>query len=397
MVVEFRFPDVGEGITEGRLKKWHVAEGDQIKEDQIVAEMETDKAVVEMPSPASGKVLKLNFLENEKVRVGEVLLVIGGEGEKAGDTVQATAAVAPPKEGSLGGLLGRRRPSSTRAIPRVRMLAEEKGVDMESIPGTGPEGRVTEEDVLKAAAPKKKPLKIKSNFDFYGHIDHVPYTGMREVIGRRMSESKFTAPHATTMDDADVTGLYKLRKRINSEKDIHLTFIPYLIMTVVEALKENPMLNAMLDPENEDIIVKKYYNIGIAVDTPNGLMVPVVKRVEQKKMKGIQKEIEGLVERAKDRSIDLADLKGGTFTISNYGSIGGIYGVPVINFPEVAILGVGRIRDMPVVKDGKIAIRKVMGLSLSIDHRVVDGGNASRFLNRVIELLEDPKWLSDKV
>lgn len=396
MVVEFKFPDVGEGITEGRLKMWHVAEGDEVKEDQIVAEMETDKAVVEMPSPASGKVLKLNFMENEKVKVGEVLMVIGGEGEKASD-VSTTPSESPKMEASGGGLLGRRRHSSSRAIPRVRMLAGEKGVDLDGIQGTGPGGRVTEEDVLKAASPKKKALKIKSNFDFYGHIEHVPYTGMREVIGRRMSESKFTAPHATAMDDADVTELWDMRKRVNEEMGLHLTFMPYMVMTVVEALKENPMLNALLDAENEDIIVKKYYNIGIAVDTENGLMVPVVKRVEQKRMKGIQKEIEGLIERAKDRSIDLADLKGGTFTISNYGSIGGIYGVPVINFPEVAILGIGRIRDMPVVKDGKIELKKMMGLSLSIDHRVVDGGNASRFLNRVIELLEDPEWLSEKV
>jgi pyruvate dehydrogenase E2 component (dihydrolipoamide acetyltransferase) len=208
-----------------------------------------------------------------------------------------------------------------------------------------------------------------------------------------MVKSKYTAPHVTTMDEADVTELWKIRekeKKAAEKKGIKLTILPFIFKAVIAGLSEHPYLNATMDDENEEIILKKYYNIGMATDTPEGLMVPVVKNAKDKSILQLAEELTQLAEKARNRTIDLADLKGGTFTITNYGALGGIYGTPIINHPEVAILGVGKIKDMPVVRDGKIEIRKILYLALSFDHRVVDGGEAARFLNTVIARLEDP-------
>ena len=214
------------------------------------------------------------------------------------------------------------------------------------------------------------------------------------IIADNMVESMYTAPHATAMEEVDATALWDLRKKMlpEAEKEgVHLTFLPYIVMATMKALEAHQSLNAQLDEEEADIIVKEYYNIGIAVDTDDGLMVPVLKRAEQKDLWHIAREIEGLTERARSRKIDLADLKGGTFTISNYGSVGGMYGVPIINYPEAAILGIGRIREVPRVVDGEIVVRKVVGLSVSFDHRIVDGAEVAGFINKLKELFEDPK------
>jgi pyruvate dehydrogenase E2 component (dihydrolipoamide acetyltransferase) len=208
-----------------------------------------------------------------------------------------------------------------------------------------------------------------------------------------MVKSKYTAPHVTAMDEADVTELWKIRekeKKAAEKKGIKLTILPFIIKAVIAGLGEHPYLNASLDDENEEIILKKYFNIGLATDTPEGLMVPVVKNAADKSIFQLAQELTQLVEKARNRTIDLADLKGGTFTISNYGALGGIYATPIINYPEVAILGVGKIKDTPVVRNGKVVVRKILSLALSFDHRVVDGAEAARFLNTVIARLEDP-------
>ncbi len=412
MVTQFRFPDVGEGITEGTVKKWLVNEGDVVAEDQVMAEVETDKAVVEMPAPVGGTILKVYVKADEVVKVGQVLVVIGEPGEDIPDpmvvvpaaptiapasapipTTAVTPAVAVAPTGTAGG--------KVRATPKVRKLARTKGVDLSGVVPTGSGGRVTEADVLKAfeamqaaAAAPKPAMKVKLNYDFYGHIKHKPFKGLRKVIADNMIESKYTAPHATAMEEVDATALWDLRKEMlpEAEKEgVHLTFLPYIVMATMKGLEAHKSLNAELDEEEADIIIKEYYNIGIAVDTDDGLMVPVLKRAEQKDIWHIAREIEGLTERSRSRKIDLADLKGGTFTISNYGSVGGMYGVPIINYPEAAILGIGRIREVPRVVDGEIVVRKVVGLSVSFDHRIVDGAEVAGFINTLKELFEDPK------
>ncbi len=409
MVTPFRFPDVGEGITEGLVKKWHVKEGDAVKEDQVLAEVETDKAIVEMPSPVGGTVLKIYVGEDETVKVGQVLVVIGEPGEPVPDTfpdkAPAATVAAPAGTGTAAPAAGAPAAAGAKvqATPKVRKLAQELGVTIEAVAGTGPGGRVTEEDVRRFAAgpapppPKPKPSAVKLNYDFYGHIDHKAYKGLRKTIAEKLSESFYTAPHATAMEEVDATALWDLRESLKGKAKEHgverLTFLPILTVAVVRALGKHPTLNAELDADNEDIIVKRYVNIGIAVDTPEGLMVPNIKRAEQKDVWSIAREIDELTQKARSRKIDLAELRGGSFTISNYGSVGGMFGVPIINPPEAAILGVGRIREVPRVVDGAIAIRKVVGLSVSFDHRVVDGAEVAGFINTLKELLEDPSQL----
>ncbi len=406
MVTEFKFPDVGEGITEGRIKTWLVKVGDRIEEDENMALVETDKAIVDMPSPAEGTVLEIRVEEGDKVQVGEVMIVIGDEGEKAPRSSKKEKALEPENEEKVIENKQTEAPSKGKifALPKVRKLAKELNVDLNSVAGTGPKGRITEDDVrrynegpkeVRTEEPKKKEKKfvMKMNYDFYGHISYKPYKGLREIIGKRMETSKFTIPHAAAMEEVDVTELWDLRKGMNSEmleKGERLTFMPYIIKAVQKSLMRHPSLNAMLDEENEDIIIKEYFNIGVATDTNDGLIVPVVKRVETKALSDIQKDMDILIEHSRDRTIDLADLRGGTFTISNYGAVGGIYGVPVINFPEAAILGVGRIREEPRVLNGQIAVRRVMGIVVSFDHRIIDGAEVARFMNTLKDYLEHP-------
>ena len=247
-------------------------------------------------------------------------------------------------------------------------------------------------DIEKPVEEVKKPTKVRK-YDLYGYVDRIPLRGVRRSIAKAMVKSKYTAPHVTTMDEADVTELWKIRekeKKAAEKKGIKLTILPFIVKAVVTGLKEHPYLNASLNDEDEEIILKKYYNIGFATDTPEGLMVPVVKNAADKSILQLAEELTQLAEKARNRKIDLADLKGGTFTITNYGALGGIYGTPIINHPEVAILGLGKMKEMPVAKGGKIVVRKILALALSFDHRVVDGAEAARFLNTVIARLEDP-------
>ena len=410
MPFEFKFPDIGEGLTEGEIVRWLVKEGDEIKEGQPLVEVETDKALAEIPSPRTGVILKILAKEKEIVKVGQVIIIFGEKGETlavpfprpsvgvVGELEEAPEE-APAVEVRAEAVKLAFVSEHAMATPAVRALAKELGIDINKVKGTGPEGRVLEKDVRQVAEGKekpveevKKPVRVKK-YDLYGYVEHIPLRGVRRSIAKAMVKSKYTAPHVTTMDEADVTELWKIRekeKKAAEKKGVKLTILPFIVKAVIAGLTEHPYLNATLDDENEEIILKKYFNIGVATDTPEGLMVPVVKNAKEKSILHLAEELTQLAEKARNRTIDLADLKGGTFTITNYGALGGIYGTPIINHPEVAILGVGKIKDTPVVRDGKIEIRKILHLALSFDHRVVDGGEAARFLNTVIARLEDP-------
>jgi len=431
MAFEFKLPDLGEGLTEGEIVKWLVKVGDPVEEGQVFVQVETDKAVIDIPSPRKGVVLKLAAAEGETVQVGRVIIVIGEPGEKlAAAPKPAEAKAALPKEDKARpsvGVVGEleeapeeeevKKPAPKAlvkapaaapskgaeilAVPMVRKLASDLKVDLATVRGTGPQGRITKEDVERAAKEKKPPeketpekaVKAGRKYDLYGFVERVPLRGMRKTIAQAMVKSKSTIPHAAGLDEADITQLLALKAKAKeraAQKKIHLTILPFVIKAVVAALEEHPNVNASLDDENGEIILKKYYNIGIAVDTRDGLMVPVVKNAKGKNIFHLATELYELSDKARNRTIDLADLKGGTFTITNFGAMGGIYGFPIIHHPEVGILGMGKIMEKPIVMEGKIEVRKILPLSLSFDHRVVDGAEAVRFMNTVIELLEDP-------
>jgi len=377
MSFDFVLPDLGEGITEGEIRRWLVKEGDAVNEHQAILEVETDKAVVEVPSPKKGYVQKIRKIEGEIAKVGDVLLTIAESLEEKKEEKKSFGVVGrlPEAEDIL-------------ATPAVRSLAKRLGVDIEKVKSTGLMGRITEEDVVKASGGGKDITK-----DQYGSVERVTIKGVRRSIAKNLLASMRTAAFVTGMDDADVSALWRLRekeKKIALSKGIRLTFLPFLMKAVQHALKEHPMLNASVDEAGEEIVVKKYYNIGVAVDTPEGLMVAVVKDVDKKTILELAKELQELSDKAKERKIKLEELKGSTFTISNFGSFGGTYATPIINYPDVAILGTGKISDRPWVKDGQIVIRKIISLSLTFDHRVIDGAEAAQFLNKVINYLEDP-------
>jgi len=387
---EFKFPDVGEGITEGEIVRWLVKEGDLVKEDQDLVDVETDKAIVTLPSPYSGKVLRLHGEERDLIKVGQVLVTV-----EEGAELPATEPLEKKTASSVVGILEEAEESEVsavvRAIPSVRALAKELKVDLEQVKGTGPGGRITREDVEQAAG--KALSRAGQGTDSYGPVEKIPLRGIRRTIAKHMAEASKRVADVTLWEDADITDLQKVRakeKKIAEQRGIRLTYLPFVIKAVIPALKAHPRLNATLDDELGQTILKKYYNIGIAVDTPDGLMVFVVKESDQKTILDLAKEMEVLAEKARLRKLDISELKGSTFTITNYGVFGASYGTPIINYPEVAILGVGKIEDRPVVREGQVVIRKIMPLSLVFDHRVIDGGEAGKFLSVVIQHLEDP-------
>ncbi len=410
MARQFKFPDVGEGITEGEIVRWLVKEGDEVKADQVIAEIETDKAVVEMPSPYSGTVLKVHFKEKDIVKVGQVLVTIGEKDEAvSGKPPEETPDKAPAVGPSVVGVVTDTKEEIREilAAPKVRKLALELGVDLKAVKGTGPEGRITEEDVTAAKeaaaarpaeAEPKIVVKIKEKFDFYGELERLPLRGVRRATAKRMHESVSTAAHVTHVDTADVTELAAIRDRFKVQAEgqgVKLTYLPFILKAVLAALRTHPLFNASLDDAEEEILVKKYYNFGIAVDVPEGLIVPVVKGVDQKTVFELARDIQDLAEAAKKRTLDLGDLKGGTFSITNVGGIGGESATPIINYPEVAILATMKIADRARVVNGELRAVKTLPLCLSFDHRVVDGAEAARFVNDIMAKLEDPDFLKD--
>ncbi|MCE8426094.1 MAG: 2-oxo acid dehydrogenase subunit E2 [Candidatus Methanoperedens sp.] len=405
-MVEIKFPDVGEGITEGTLVKWLVKLGDEMKADQAIAEIETDKAIVEIPAPKAGKVLKLFGKEGDILKVGSTLASLALTGEE----ISVPAASTPEKKiGAIKGIalagpeisMPEKAPegsSKILAAPATRRLARELGVDISRVTGSGQGGRIINEDIKKSmeAKPEIKPEACENLPEILLSEERIQIKGVRKTIGERMVRSLFTAPHVVSMDEADITELVSLREKEKitaKEKGVKLTYLAFIIKAATVALKQHPYLNASIDSQKNEIVLKHYYNIGIAVDTPEGLMVPVIKNADKKSIMELAKEAEDLAEEARTRKIKLSDLKGNTFTITNIGSIGGIFSTPIINPPDVAILGVHRIRDLPVVINGEIKPRKILPLVLSFDHRVLDGAQAARFMNTLIDHLRDPDLL----
>ncbi|MHC3437006.1 dihydrolipoamide acetyltransferase family protein [Natrialbaceae archaeon A-gly3] len=510
MVREFHLPDVGEGVAEGELVSWLVEEGDEVSEDQPIAEVETDKALVEVPSPVNGTVRELHWEEGDVVPVGELFIsydVEGEEPEPAEEDAEAETADTEPAgdaeaaaseaDGDVSVPEGR-----VFAPPRVRRLAREEGIDLSTLEGSGPGGRITEGDVRAAiegggaepepepatdepadieteagveeavadtssgetaettasadlesadrdrtlAAPATRRIAKEEGVD----IDSVPATeerdgepfvtpeavmeyaeaqqraqeadvealeaepaegergerrepfrGVRRRIAEAMVESKYTAPHVTHHDEADVTALVETRERLKpaaEEQGIRLTYMPFIMKAVVAALKEYPEMNAVIDDDAEEIVYREYYNIGVATATDVGLMVPVLEDVDKKGLLQLSSEMNELVQKARERSISPDELRGSTFTVTNVGGIGGEYATPVINYPEAGILATGEIKRKPRVvtdDDGEESIepRSVMTLSLSFDHRLIDGAVGARFTNAVIERLENPELL----
>jgi pyruvate dehydrogenase E2 component (dihydrolipoamide acetyltransferase) len=508
MAFEFKLPDVGEGIQEGEIVAWHVSAGDQVSEDQVMADVETDKAVVDLPAPVTGTILELHAEEGEMVPVGDVVATIEVEGEVSEEEIEdvepadeaggdgasaaaeATTDGTSPAEGdAVEAATGDGR---VFAPPNVRRLARELGVDITAVEGSGPSGRITEGDVRAAAeseeesteerksavgrrdeseetgtatattettsgavgsvekADRDKTLAAPATRKFADEhgvdIDEVPtektqegeafveqedvqafldaeeaaeaadtagatgagaggaeqretredYKGIRRTIGQQMKKSAYTAPHAAHHDQADVSELVETRAKLKEsaeEQGIKLTYMPFIIKALVTALKEFPELNSELDEDAEEIIFKHYYNIGIAVATDAGLMVPVLKDAENKGLLQIASDVNELAAKARDRKISPDEMQGSTFTITNFGAFGGEYANPIINYPETAILGLGSIEQRPVVEDGEVVAKHTLPLSLAIDHRVIDGAEAAQFVNTVKEYLENPSLL----
>lgn len=443
MAFNFRLPDIGEGIHEGEIVKWFVKPGDQVKEDDILAEVQNDKAVVEIPSPVEGTVEEILVEEGTVAVVGDILIRLDAPGyedlklkgddhaEEAGDAkteaqVQATAeagqAVAkeetPKAEGeivSAGDVDVAKRVS---AMPSVRKFAREKGVDIRQVTGSGKNSRVLKEDVEKFLAggaqeeapvaevtvetqvettetkADAKPQVVIPEGDFPETREKI--SGIRKAIAKAMVHSKQTMPHVTLMDEVDVTELVAHRKKykdLAAERGAKLTFLPYVVKALVAMLREFPEFNRSYDDASEEIIQKHYYNIGIAADTERGLLVPVIKHADRKSLFSVSKEINNLAVKARDGKLAPNEMKGGSMSITNIGSAGGQWFTPVINFPEIAILGIGRISEKPIIKNGEIIGAHVLALSLSFDHRMIDGATAQNALNYIKQLLSEPELL----
>ncbi len=439
MSFQFKLPDIGEGIHEGEIVKWFIKPGDEINEDDVLAEVQNDKAVVEIPSPVKGKVLELMVNEGDVATVGQVLVTFDAPGyedlkfkgddhdddpieqkkadEKTVEDKTKEASKAPSidssKEETLTSVDSNRR---VIAMPSVRKYSREQSVDILMVSGTGKNGRVLKEDIDTFKNGGAKPEALTANQEAVNETEEnaietktesfIPagefpesrekMSGIRKAIAKAMVNSKHTAPHVTLMDEVDVTELVAHRKKFKqhaADQGVKLTYLPYVVKALTSALKKYPALNTSLDDAAGEIVHKHYYNIGIAADTDKGLMVPVVKNADRNSIYEISNEINELATKARDGKLVPGDMKGASCTITNIGSAGGQWFTPVINHPEVAILGIGRIAEKAVVRDGEIVIAPVLALSLSFDHRMIDGATAQHALNHIKRLLNDPQLI----
>jgi len=387
MSYEFKLPDIGEGVVEGEVVRWLVKEGDVLKEDQPMVEVMTDKATVEIPTPRAGKVTRILFKEGDKVPVGAAMIVLDGEGPAA--PAKAAAKQAPAAKAVPAAPASAPASANVQATPAVRKFARERGVDLSRLRGTGPAGRITREDVERAAAgAAPAPAAVVPAVDVAD--ERIPFRGLRRRIAENMARSKQTAAHFTYVEEADVTELVRLRERAEGK----LTYLPFIIKAVVAGLRKYPMLNALLDEQANEIVRRKRYHIGIAAATSEGLVVPVVRDADRKTIRQIGAEVDALGEKARAGKLAPSDLGGSTFTITSLGLLGGVLATPILNYPEVAILGVHKIKKRPAVFEGQIAIRDLMNLSVSIDHRLVDGYEGAQFLAEAIRILESPGLLA---
>jgi pyruvate dehydrogenase E2 component (dihydrolipoamide acetyltransferase) len=434
-MLEFKLPDVAEGIHEAEILRWMVAPGEQVKLDQPMVEIQTDKSVAEIGAPVSGKVLEILVQPGAVARVGQVLVTLEPQGAAASQKAASAAASASEQKGSIspglranGSASGATAPAvgasparrRAQAAPAARKMAFELGIDIDQVQGTGPGGRVTMEDVRSAAAHAKdvpEPVAAPAATNgatalvAAGHAapalpaalaepggeQREPLVGLRRRIAERMELAWRTIPHATAFGEADGAALMALREELKPQAEklgIHLTYLPLLVKIVVQLLKEFPIFNASLDEERREIVYKRFYHIGLATDTPDGLLISVVRNADHYTLLDLAREINRLVEAGRARKLTLQESSGSTFTLNNVGSFGGSgSGVPIINPPEAAILAVGALRERPVARQGQIIARPTLPLSLSFDHRLIDGGGSSAFLARFQELVEHPSQL----
>jgi pyruvate dehydrogenase complex dihydrolipoamide acetyltransferase long form len=430
MATEFTLPDLGENITSGDVVSVLVKAGDVVEPGQSVLEVETDKAVIEVPCPPGGVIQEVLVKKGETVNVGQALLSLGGSAaqpaaappvEKPAEPEPPTPTVKPSEPAVVeqpvpapaaiasaavavanGEATNNASPSETinPAGPAVRRLARELGVDLARISGSGPSGRIIREDVVASvrrssgqSGSNSQAVRPGGEQDDWGPIHREQMSRMRKTIATNMVRSMATIPHLTNFDDADVTELERLRKDSAAEyakTNVKLTALAFVVKAVSLSLRQHPGVNSSVDMEKGELIYKDYVNIGLAVDTPRGLVVPVLRGCDHQSIPHIAQEIAQTADKAKNAQYGVEDLRGGTFTISNLGAIGGTYSTPIINYPEVAILLVGRSRKLPVVYEDRVEPRLMMPLSLSYDHRVIDGAMAARFLKEVIGYLESP-------
>lgn len=417
---EFKFPDVGEGIHEGKIVEWLVQEGDTLKMDQPFIKVETDKAVVELPVPKAGTVLKLYFKAGDTIHVGEVIAAFGEAGEKA-STLPATAPPAPKASAGASAATPAAvpappaKPGKVQATPHTRSLARKLGVDIATVAPTGRAGRVTDEDVERAAhggsAPASAPAAAPATsarpqmagvagLSDEGPVERIPVTHLRKVIAEAMHHSKHTSAHVTHVDEADVTELWAAYAKTKGQVEgdgVKFSILPFFIKAAVAALQRHPLLNASFDEAKGELVLKKHYHIGLAVDTPEGLVVPVLRDADKKDMVQIARELADLAQRARERKLQLHELKGGSFTLTNIGSIGGLFATPIIHQPEMAIVGLHTMKERPAVVNGQVVPRKMMYLSVSFDHRFIDGAAAARFMVDLVQMVENPFLLLSRV
>jgi len=407
--MEVRIPQLSEGVNDGTVVSVHVKPGDKIEKDQTLIELETEKAVAPIPSPEAGVVKDLKVKEGDNVAVGQVILTLdAAEGAAESSSLKASASQSPrtarltaaPAAGSPAPAPAGFPPP---ASPSLRKMAQELGVDLSRVPGSQRGGRITAQDVRNyvhalqsgggAAAPSA-PAPPPVDFSKWGKIRREKLSGIRKTIGQKMFESWNTVPHVTQFDEADITDILAMRKThapAYEKKGARLTVTTFILHAVLEALKQYPIFNSSLDESTGELIYKEYCNLGIAVDTEQGLMVPVLKNADKKGLLELSKEMAALAEKARQRKVSLEDLKGGCFTISNLGSIAGTHFTPIINYPEVAILGLGKGVVKPVVKDPKskeFQIRTLLPVAVSYDHRVIDGAGGARFIKAIARALE---------
>ncbi|CAH8713773.1 2-oxo acid dehydrogenase subunit E2 [Paenibacillus thiaminolyticus] len=415
---EYRFPELGEGLHEGEIIKMHIKPGDKVTDDDIIMEVQNDKAVVEVPCPVNGTVLEVLAKDGQVCHMGEVVAIIDAEGdipeqaEPAEEAKEEPAAAAPAAEAPKAEGTAAAPNHEVLATPSVRKLARELGVNIGEVPPTGKNGKITREDVeafanggapvAKAEAPqaaaeaKAAPAAPAAATGREAEEERVPFKGIRKAISNAMVKSAYTAPHVTIMDEVDVAELVAFRTRLKpmmEKKGTKVTYLPFIVKALVAACRQFPAMNAMIDEANNEIVYKKYYNIGIATDTDNGLIVPVINDADRRSIWMIADSIKDLAARGREGKLGPNELKGSTITITNIGSAGGMFFTPIINFPEVAILGTGRITEKPVVKNGEIVAAPVMALSLSFDHRLIDGATAQNFMNYIKQLLANPELL----
>lgn len=417
----FNFPDIGEGLEEGTILEWYVTKGQSVNTGDSIVKMETDKVVADIPTPRTGTIVALYGDVGDVIKVGSPLVEIEIEGvyaenaqaevkkefapepEEKAETVVGTmemaskSAVLPASdEGTSESQPKEEKPGKkVLSTPVARAMAKEKGININEIDGTGPSGRVTKADI-ENYKPARKVSAPQVFADVTDDVTYVPLTQIRKTIAKNMINSKHNAAHMSVFEEVEISELIKVREKYKkkyAERGVKLTYLSFIVKAVVNALKQHRQLNSQIDLENDRMIFNNRYNIAIAVDTPAGLVVPVIKDADRLSIFEIAQHIDEISEKARKRELTLEDMKGGTFSITNFGSIGGIFATPVINYPQAAILGVGRIMKTPVVKNDELAVGNVLALSLSVDHRIVDGGEVTRFITKIMEYLADPMAL----